>query len=59
MYIYINVYEYTKEKLATIMESNPEEPLLQHGEEESATPFLWLHHSTLDSYLIVLSVKQR
>ena len=48
-------------KLATVVEGDQKAPfsiLLHRGVGEGATPFPGLLHFTLDSYLILLSVKQ-
>ena len=61
IYIYMYIYRVSKEKLATVVESDrmlPFQQLLHQGVEEGATPFPGLLHFTLDTYLILPSVKQ-
>ena len=51
----------SKVKLATLIESNPKDPLSIASTRdvgEGATPFPGLFHFTLDPYLIMLIVKQ-
>ena len=48
-------------KVVIVVEGEPKAPfsiLLHRGVGEGATPFPGLLHSTLDPYLIMLSVKQ-
>ena len=56
IYIYIYIYSSSSSsKLATIVKGEQKAPF---SIGEGATPFLGLHHFTLDTYLILLNVKQ-
>ena len=57
-YIYIYI---SKEKLVTVVEGDPKAPfqqLLQGGVDGGVNNFLVYVHFTLDTYFIMLSVKQ-
>ena len=60
LYIYIYIYK-VKVKLATVVEGDPKAPFSLatiRGVREDTTPFPGLLYFTLDTYLIMLNVKQ-
>ena len=64
MYIYIYIYIYLYScccwrSYSKVTRNFPFQLLLHRGVGKGATPFAGLLHFTLDTYLILLSVKQR